>query len=435
MHRLFGFIALTGVLLAPVARAATAQIDAEALVRLLVSKGLITPEELEALARESAAAVPAATTATPAPTATSPATFSVDAKKWTATSGSKFLESLKLSGRFQAQYANLGTDIDGPATDPADTRHFFLRRIYLTTRADLAGAWSGHLTYDFAGSTFDAAFLQWKQSKQLVLDLGLRKVPFGLEEWGTSSGNLRAIERSPATRYFAEGNNGRRLGAASYRIGAFVSGATESGFSYQFALTNPERDESAAGAAGTGSAANHTVAAWANVGYGGKFSGGDYRLSASLGHLPDQGGKTLGVGDDLTVYNLFAELNRGPLNLQFEYFTSANDHGASATLDASSSAWSVQPAWRVGDFEVVLRYSHVDSDGRGVNLSDGIRSAPSGGTMDTMSEWFLGGNWYLHGNDVKLQAGLVRGTADDTVTGGAARATTTGMRSQLQLQF
>jgi hypothetical protein len=89
----------------------------------------------------------------------------------------------------------------------------------------------------------------------------------------------------------------------------------------------------------------------------------------------------------------------------------------------------------IDKFEPVIRYSIVNSDHRGVALSDGIRSAPSGGTMDKMSELFLGANYYFRGNDVKLQAGYIYGESKDTVTGGAAKATTQGVRSQLQLNF
>lgn len=407
----------------------------DALMKLLIQKGIITQAEADQLVKEAAAATPTpppAAASGPMAASTAPA---VDAKKWVATSGGKYLERLTFSGRFQSQFAYLDTDIAGTAADPAATDHFFLRRMYLGAKADMAGGWSGNLNYDFAGSTFDAAFVEWKQSKQLVLDIGFRKVPFGLEEWATSSGNLRAIERSPATRFFVESNNGRRLGAGSYRTGVFVGGATDEGITYNFAVTNPERDESAAGVTSGGTAANNTQSFWGNIGYGAKFDGGDYRVSASVGDLPDQGGRVLGAGDDLWVYNLFGELNRGPVNVQLEWFGSNNDHGASATLDSKSWGYSIQPAYRMGDVEGVLRYSYVDSDGRGVQTADGIRSAPSGGTMDKLSEWYLGLNWYIRGNDVKWQVGYIHGESKDALTGAAAKATTDGIRSQMQLNF
>ena len=83
----------------------------------------------------------------------------------------------------------------------------------------------------------------------------------------------------------------------------------------------------------------------------------------------------------------------------------------------------------------MARSTYVDSDGRGLTTSDLIRSAPSGGTMDKLSEWFLGFNYYIRGNDVKWQLGYIRGESKDTVTGGSAKATTDGIRSMMQLNF
>ncbi|WP_415907989.1 porin [Oleiharenicola sp. Vm1] len=388
--------------------------DSKALIDVLIKKGILNEEEAVKIQKDLGKTA---------------------AAQEVSTSKGKYLERLTLSGRFQIQYAGLGTDIDGTAADPAATNHFFMRRMYLGAKAELGQGWSGNLNYDFAGSTFDAAFVQWKQSDQFVFDFGFRKVPFGLEEWYTSSSNLRAIERSPGTRFFVESNNGRRLGAGSYRTGIFLGGKDTSGFFYNVAVTNPERDESAAGVTGQGTATTNSLAYWGNVGYAGKIEGGTFVLSGSLGVLPDQGGKTLGAGDDLTVYNLFAQITRGPLDLQLEYFGSKNDHGVSASQDSSSSAFSVQPAYKVGDLEYVVRYSYVDSDGRGLTTGDLIRSAPSGGTMDKLTEWFAGINYYIRGNDVKWQIGYIHGESKDTVTGGSAKATTDGIRSMMQLNF
>lgn len=389
--------------------------DSKALIDVLVRKGILTNDEAAAVIAEAKKEAPP------------PAV---------ATSAGKYLNKLVISGRLQVQYAGLATDIDGTEADPASTNHFFLRRVYLGAKADLGAGWSGNLNYDFAGSTFDAAFIQWRYNDALVVDVGFRKAPIGLEEWYTSSGNLRAIERSPASRFFMEANtNGRRLGAGSYRTGVFVGGRERHGLFYNVAVTNPERDESAAGVTSAGIAANNNVAYWANGGYAGHVRGSSLVLSVSGGYLPDQGGKTLGTGDDLLVYNAFLEASRGPWDLQLEYFGSKNEHGVSATRDAQSAAWSIQPAYRIGLVEAVLRYSRVDSDGRGLTTADLIRSAPSGGTMDKLSEWYAGLNLYLRGNDAKWQVGYLRGESKDTVNGGAAKATTDGVRSQLQLNF
>jgi hypothetical protein len=70
-----------------------------------------------------------------------------------------------------------------------------------------------------------------------------------------------------------------------------------------------------------------------------------------------------------------------------------------------------------------------------VNISDGIRSAPSGGTMNKMEEWYAGFSYFFRGNDVKWQLGYIYGKSNDTITGGTAGAKTQGVRSQMQVNF
>lgn len=83
----------------------------------------------------------------------------------------------------------------------------------------------------------------------------------------------------------------------------------------------------------------------------------------------------------------------------------------------------------------MFRYTYVDSDGRGINLSDGVRSAPGGGNMKKLTEYYGGGNWYLKGNDLKLQLGFLYATTKDALNGTPAEANTYGLRSQLQINF
>jgi phosphate-selective porin len=386
--------------------------DSKALLDALVRKGVLTVDEASQISAEVSKSQSAAPV---------------------QTSGGKYLKKLTLSGRFQIQYAGLSTDIDNSAADPASTQHFFMRRMYVGAKAEMGNGWSGNFNYDFAGSTFDAAFIEWKQSDAFAIDVGFRKVPLGYEET-TSSGSIKAIERSPATRYFVESNNGRRLGAGSYRTGIYVGGK-QSIFFYNAAVTNPERDESASGVTSNGNKGNNGVALWGNVGIDNKFDGGTYKVGASVGYLPDQGGKTAGTGSDLTVYGVYGDVSFGAANLQAEVLGSDNQRGVSATKDSKGYAYWIQPSYKVGNIEGVVRYSYVDSDGRGVDLADGVRSAPSGGTMDKLSEWFIGGNYYFKGNDLKLQVGYIHAKSKDSLAGGSAGASADGVRSQLQLNF
>ncbi len=425
-----------------IAGTALAQDNNKALLDALVKKGILTDQEAQQIEADVA---------------------KDEAKTAVSTSAGKFLKKVTINGRVQSQFVDLGTSISGVAgaVKPAATQHFLMRRVYLGAKADLGDGFSGTINYDFANGSLDQAFVSWKQSDALDIDVGFRKVPFAYEEY-TSSASLNSIERSPATRYFVESNNGRRLGAGSYREGIFVGGAQQGVF-YNVAVTNPERDEfssisingshanasnpsNSGGVQGSGDSTNNNFAYWGNLGYSEKFDGGTVKVGGEAGYLPDQGGTSntaLGQGHNLTVYGVLADLTYQAFNLQGQYLW-ANDQQGSAVKNSAGvfknahpSGFWIQPSYMLTPaLQAVVRYSYLDSDGRGVNVSDGTRSAPSGGTMDKMSEWFIGGNWLLRGNDLKLQAGYIHAESKDSVTGvGGPKATVDGMRSQVQVNF
>jgi hypothetical protein len=401
--------------------AAVAQ-DNAALIDALVRKGILTDQEAEDLradlANENAASV-------------------------VMTSKTPNLTKLVVSGRIQYQYVNLNTDIDGTAADPATVNHAFLRRIRLGFKASFLNDWSSFINYDFGSNNFDAAYIEKIFNPTWTLQAGFKKAPIGYEEYFISSGAQKAIERSTVTRYFVESNNGRRLGGGKYRQGVWLLGKAPSGLTWEFAITNPEATGVASGdTITTGAASNNTFAYWANVGYKKSFAEnqGTFTTGASYGFLPDQGGKTLGTGNDLTVWSIYADWRYRQFSLLGEYFGSDNQKGASATLDSSSNGYWVMATYRTGPFEPVIRHSFTDSDGRGIQLGDGIRSAASGGTHDKLTEWFFGVNWYIIGNEakheVKLQAGYMTGESQDIpITGVSAKATVDGFRSMMQVNF
>ena len=361
-----------------------------------------------------------------------------------AVGGGKATDRLSVGMRMQVQYASLDTDIkNSTAAGPVATDHAFLRRMYITFKAGVGGNWGATMTYDLAGGSYDDAIIEWKPTPDLAFNFGLRKVNLAAEERG-SSGDIRSIERSSVTRYFVESNNGRRLGAASYRIGAFLDGKKElsqtNGIVYSAAVTTPERGESFTAASATGDNTTNRPALWGNFGFTGKLANnGTWIVGAGTGYLPDQGGSgttNFGKGFNLRIHSLYANLTAGRFSFMGEYLTAKVDRGFNATTDATPTGFYLQPSLLLTDtIELVVRYAGLNSDRRGVTLSDVIRSSPSGGTMNKSEEWYFGGNYYLRGNDLKLQLGLVSGKTKETLTGAPAEAKVIGVRSQMQLQF
>jgi hypothetical protein len=396
--------------------------DSGPLIEALLRKGILTDQEAEDLRADLAnnnAAMLASTSATPN------------------------LSKLIINGRIQYQFASLDTDISGTTADPAHVNHAFLRRIRLGLKANLFNGWSSFINYDFGSNNFDAAYVEKIFNPTWTVQAGFKKAPIGYEEYFVSSGALKAIERSTVNRFFVESNNGRRLGAGKYRQGVWVLGKNPSGLSWEFAVTNPEATGvTATDTTAQGSNTNNGFAYWAHVGYtrANIETQSLFKVGASYGFLPDQGGKTLGVGNDLAVWSIFADYRIRQFSILGEYFGSDNEKGASATLDSKSNGYWVMGSYRHGPYEPVIRYSFTDSDGRGIQTGDGIRSAASGGTHDKLSEWFFGVNWYIIGNEakheVKLQAGYLFGESEDIpITGARAKANVQGFRSMLQVNF
>jgi phosphate-selective porin len=426
--KLIQWPALLGALALCAAAPAVRAQDSAALLDLLVKKGIVNDQEAEDLRADLAKSNMAALA---------------------STSMTPNLSKLVISGRIQYQFVNLNTDIAGTPADPAYVNHAFLRRIRLGFKANFGNDWSSFINYDLGSNNFDAAYIEKIFNPIWSFQAGFKKAPIGYEEYFISSGAQKAIERSTVTRYFVESNNGRRLGAGKYRQGVWVLGKIPSGLSWEFAVTNPEATGLVAGdTTGTGGAGNNGFAFWGNVGYSRPFAEnqGLFKWGASYGFLPDQGGEVAGAGtgpvagNDLAVWSTYADLRYRQFSLLGEYFGSDNERGVSATRDSHSHGYWVMASYRTGAFEPVVRYSYVDSDGRGVQLGDGIRSAASGGTHDKLSEWFFGVNWYLLGNEakheVKLQAGYLLGESKDVpITGAKAKATAEGFRTQLQVNF
>lgn len=115
------------------------------------------------------------------------------------------------------------------------------------------------------------------------------------------------------------------------------------------------------------------------------------RNNRLFGQLPDQCGKSVGTGDDLLVGNFHADLPFGKVGHLTGYLASRNENGAGANLDANSYGFWMRPSCKFDKHQkAVVSYNYTDSDGRGINLSGGVRSTPSGGTMDKLTNYYMG---------------------------------------------
>ncbi len=397
--------------------------DSGALLDILVRKGILTDQEAEDVRAE----------------------LTRDSQSFviSSVSGGKATKSLAISGRMQLQYAGLSSD-----QSVADVSQFFLRRIYFGAKAKVGADWLANLNYDFTGGNFDKAYMEWAGyagGTPIRLDFGLRKVNFGYEET-TSSGSLKSIERSPVTRYFAESNNGRRLGAASYRTGIFFEGGASNarkgkstGFFFGGAITNPQRTGTTGGSSSSGSSYSsgddyNKIAFWADAGFTQKFDGGKFKGGVAIGILPGQGGPSntmIDMGYDMNVFSAYGDLTMGGFNLAGEILSASVDSGAGVGKDANPTGFWIQPSYQLTPkVEGVFRYSQIDADGRQIKTSDGVRSAPAKNKGQKLEELYLGMTYTFVPKGMKFQIGYVSGELSD----GAAEKVS-GIRSQMQIDF
>ncbi len=390
--------------------------DNEAVLNALVQKGLITNGDIEqGRADATRAAAERAGRVIP----------------W-----GRETQRLSLGMLMMIQYSGLSTT-RGAAANSETISHFMVRRAVMVLQGRISDDWSAVFGYNFATQSPAVALFQWTVDPELRLNVGLRKVSLGYEEYSAPD-QMRAIETAPVTRYFVESNNGLRLGAASYRMGVFLAG-THGSFTYGGAVTNAERMDDLSMFSNAGNKTNNRPAFWADAGYSRHGEFGSLSVGVAAGFLPGQGGPGndhRGEGYDLTVGSAFADLEAGRYSFLAEYFAANVERGASLARDASPSGFYLQPGFMLTPkLEAVLRYSWIDSDGRGVDLADAVRSAPSSGVMDTVGEWYCGGNWYIRHSDLKLSLGVLYAKGRAGMNAIAATARTYGVRSQMQVNF
>lgn len=243
-------------------------------------------------------------------------------------------------------------------------------------------------------------------------DIGQTKLPLGFEGDLISSPTLQVIDRALLFRArdpFRGGYGDIRDNGANLR-------GTIGQFDYKVGVYN-----------GLGERQN-TTAASSPKAYIGRVvykpagvPGLQVGLSAAHGNTGNTAG---GPRTDRSVYNAFAQLKRDKLTLQGEYLRGDSQlQNATSIRDVDGYYAHVAYLFRPS-LEGVLRYDTFDFN-RHASGAD-------------VKEITLGLNYYLKGNNAKIQANLVRFEGDPTAPAGASpswRNDRTELRTQFQVGF
>lgn len=396
--------------------AAATQAQDKQTLDLLVSKGLITRAEAEGVMKKASAVTPK----------------------------EKDVKKLKLEGRLQMQYEYLDVNEDGAAhIDPKNT--FLMRRIFLGANADLGGGWKAYIVADFAnakGGYLEKAYITKDFDFDFTkgaADFGYRKINFAVEEY-TSSSKLLSIERSLATRYFAEGADGRKLGFAGRHTGIFWNGKFDAidGLKYGLSVTTAYNNSPT----GVPDGYTNSLMYAANVAYEKKFDAGKFEVGANFAYT---NGMNVGSGSarykygDVIGFNPYIKASIKGFDVWGEFLLTSVDNGGKngenvTPMGANLGAEYKFDIGELGKIAPTVRLSWLDTDGRGVKVSDGVRDSVANTTYNRGESVYVGLNWYIKGNTVKYQLGYEFARLE----GGSSTsdyANANAVRSQIQILF
>jgi hypothetical protein len=361
--------------------------------------------------------------------------------------------------------------------DPFETLHFQMRRVRLGVDADLGNCWSGVIDMELGKCSCDVTCTKSQSNRFFTLQMayiekvyagnsfkfGYRKVNFGAEET-THPAKIKTVEYSLATNYFAgpvpclardccgdsatvgascsSGTNyitgESRLGLSSRHVGLYLDGIFEN-FGYGLAVTNSFPG------LGVSSQYANEIGLYGNAYYMMDLNGLGLIAGVNMAYQPE--GNTLwmttaanniqcasspgneAVRSGIIGWNPYALVYWQSLYILGEMLGARVENGAINTVasETDSTAQNAKPigynivaAYMINDcWEIVGRYTSIDTDQRGVRISHVIlnandvvaeNSATETTIFDEADAFYIGFNYYIKNKSIKLAAGYEHAT-------------------------
>lgn len=324
---------------------------------------------------------------------------------------SKYVEELKIRGRFQWQAANVWGDGAG------DYSTMEIRRARLGVEGKLADHFRFTIEINTlpSGISLSDAILRWNRYSEGNITVGHFKPRFGYEE-NTSSARIKTIERSLITNTLAPG----RITGGAVHGGAGI-------FEYWLGFYNGEQN---------------TNTANENPRY-------LYNASAGLDFSDFVGeGNTLSFRgdymytDDPNAVTSFEHSASGSMQVGFGAFNLRNEVLYGQSLSGGGNVWGVvvMPYIELTDkLELVLRYEYTQA-----SFADGLRLQSryqrrlpdlSGDRGDRYQAVYAGLNYYIHGDDLKLMFGVEWGDFDVRTGNNPGNLNTVTAFGAVRMQF
>lgn len=344
------------------------------------------------------------------------------------------------------QYENINVDetVAGIENSLVSQNNFLMRRIFLGMNADLGAGWSTEIVTDFMSDKtnyIDKAVVTKKVDWDYLqgkLAFGFQKINFGLEE-NTSSAKMATIERSLATRYFTEPASSTTMGIGARHVGVFWSGKIPqvNGLEYSLSLTNSYSNN--AGKALNG--ANDLMYA-AGVSYKANIDKAAVKVGSNFVYTNGLDVNNGGKHRDAVGVNPYITFAWSGLTVQSDFLlASVQDGGMGNTQNATPMGVNVSAEYKfdigeLGQIAPVVRYSWLDTDGRGIKMGDAVRRSNSGKTYNAGQSVYIGANWYIIGDSLKFQLGYEWAQLNDNISQTVAQhSEANAVRAQIQVLF
>ena len=315
-----------------------------------------------------------------------------------------FLQEFKLRGRYHGQYHWLDSD-QGDQSDWEDRRsRFGFDAKLLDKKLEIRADFESNDGFEEIYSSLVDAYVKWKPSENLSLTLGRQKPLIGYYDWLQSTNTQPTFERS---QIFNQLRVNRATGAAfegkidkfTWQAGVYSNdineefGNFEGGISYSF---------------GVGYDFKHLL----------DTEKADWRLDWLHSEIE--------TGD--TVLNRYADIlsttfwvKEGHWSLVTEAFFASGGQGR----DADVFGFYIQPTYDIipKSLQLVGRYTYSSGDGpdaviaqsRYERLASGLTG---GGRGETYNAGYLGLQYFIYGDKLKLMAGAELASVDGGGNGG-----------------
>ena len=371
---------------------------------------------------------------------------------------------MRLYGFLHMRYSYVGHDVVGLAGES----RFNIRRFSTVMKIDTSenSELMACMTMPSA-CPFDTLYWAAEFDGDIIsgkFKFGFSAVNFVVEDIDSAS-IIKGIDRSILCPYFGGGDSGydgyiktaygSALGFAGKHLGLRWNGDIPglNGFVYSLGLTNSKpRDYNYR--------YDNGISCWLGAGYETKREDWSLRFISNFGYadkivsaveesapLP---APMSGFGDTFGV-NTYLLFDCGDFELQSEFMLASVKYGASRSSDRpyytskspTAVPWGVYVMGSykllkfdgIGEFEPVLRYTYLDTDGRGVRGKDVVYGMDSEGLYDRACAYYAGINWYVNGKYLKYSLGWERFEFFDKPLGGNARSVSDAVIVQIQMFF